>query len=78
MHESVQCDHCDEEFAPEELTVVGPPAGGRGGPFNLRIELWCDVADHSNKVSATSAADLGRSSGCLLSSCLQLNSDMGA
>lgn len=24
MHDSV---HCDEEFALEELTVVGPPAG---------------------------------------------------
>lgn len=23
----VRCDHCDEEVAPEELTVIDPPAG---------------------------------------------------
>ncbi len=22
-----RCDHCEEEFAPEELTVLAPPAG---------------------------------------------------
>jgi formylmethanofuran dehydrogenase subunit E len=27
MLESVRCDHCEEDFAPEELTVLAPPAG---------------------------------------------------
>jgi len=22
-----RCDHCEEEFAPEELTILAPPAG---------------------------------------------------
>jgi hypothetical protein len=24
---AVRCDHCEDEFAPEELTVLAPPAG---------------------------------------------------
>jgi formylmethanofuran dehydrogenase subunit E len=27
MHETVRCDHCEEEFTPEMLTVLAPPAG---------------------------------------------------
>ncbi|WP_157113125.1 hypothetical protein [Bradyrhizobium embrapense] len=27
MPENVRCDHCEEEFTPEELVVVAPPAG---------------------------------------------------
>ncbi|RXG92000.1 hypothetical protein EAS61_23970 [Bradyrhizobium zhanjiangense] len=27
MLEIPRCDHCEEEFAPAELTVLAPPAG---------------------------------------------------
>ncbi|OSI25704.1 hypothetical protein BSZ21_02800 [Bradyrhizobium canariense] len=27
MLEIPRCDHCEEEFAPEELIVLAPPAG---------------------------------------------------
>jgi formylmethanofuran dehydrogenase subunit E len=27
MLEIPRCDHCEEEFAPEELMVLAPPAG---------------------------------------------------
>jgi hypothetical protein len=27
MYESVRCDHCEDEFAPEELVILAPPAG---------------------------------------------------
>lgn len=27
MHENARCDHCEEEFAPEELVILDPPAG---------------------------------------------------
>lgn len=27
MHKIPRCDHCEEELAPEELTVLAPPAG---------------------------------------------------
>jgi hypothetical protein len=27
MREIPHCDHCEEEFAPEELTIVEPPHG---------------------------------------------------
>ena len=27
MLESVRCDHCEEDFAPEELVILDPPAG---------------------------------------------------
>jgi formylmethanofuran dehydrogenase subunit E len=27
MPESVRCDHCEEDFAPEELVILDPPAG---------------------------------------------------
>lgn len=26
MYESVSCDHCEDEFAPEELAILAPPA----------------------------------------------------
>ncbi|MBR0703441.1 hypothetical protein JQ599_26295 [Bradyrhizobium diazoefficiens] len=26
MNERVHCNHCEEEFAPEELTILGPSA----------------------------------------------------
>lgn len=27
MLEIPRCDHCEEEYAPEELTILAPPAG---------------------------------------------------
>lgn len=27
MLESVRCDHCEEEFLPDELMVLAPPTG---------------------------------------------------
>jgi formylmethanofuran dehydrogenase subunit E len=27
MSESVHCDHCEEEFAPDELVILDPPTG---------------------------------------------------
>jgi formylmethanofuran dehydrogenase subunit E len=27
MTENTRCDHCEEEFAPEQLVVLAPPIG---------------------------------------------------
>src|SRR5207302_10251997 len=39
MLESVRCDHCEEEFAPDDLVVLAPPAGDGELTCARRIEI---------------------------------------